>query len=65
MEAALPILLGLAVLGTLAVLVVGVVSFALNGEFYQRNSNKLMRLRVVGQGVAIALLGLIVWIGTR
>ncbi len=65
MESALPVLLGLAVVGTLGVLVVGVVSFALNGEFYQKNSNRLMRMRVIGQGLAIALLGLIVLIGTR
>ncbi len=63
MGSILPIFLGLAMLATLGVLVVGVVSFALNGPFYQKNSNKLMRLRVLGQGIAIAIMGLIVLLG--
>ena len=40
---------------TLVVLVVGVVSFGLSGDFYKRYSNNLMRARVLLQGIAVAL----------
>ena len=53
MDPFLAFLLGAAMLGTLLVLVIGVVSFAVHGEFYKKNSNKLMRLRVLLQGLAI------------
>ncbi len=62
MEAALPYLLGLAMLATLVVLVVGVVSFGVHGDFYLRHANNLMRLRVVMQGIAVAILALIVYL---
>lgn len=55
MESFLPILLGLAMFATLAVLVVGIISFAVNGQFYRKNSNKLMRWRVLLQGIALAV----------
>ena len=62
MEAALPYLLGFAMLATLVVLVVGVVSFGVHGDFYLRHANNLMRLRVVMQGIAVAVLALIVYL---
>jgi len=62
MEAVLPYLLGLAMLATLAVLVVGIVSFGVYGQFYIRWSNHLMRARVVLQGIAVAVFGLIVYL---
>ncbi len=62
MEAALPYLLGLAMLATLVVLVAGVVSFGVHGDFYLRHANNLMRLRVVMQGLAVAVLALIVYL---
>ncbi len=62
MEAALPYLLGLAMLATLVVLVVGVVSFGVSGDFYLRHANNLMRMRVVVQGIAVAILALIVYL---
>jgi len=55
-------LLGFAMLATLAVLAVGVISFGVHGDFYMRNANKLMRLRVIMQGVAVAILALIVYL---
>ena len=61
MEAALPYLLGLAMLATLVVLVVGVVSFGVSGDFYLRHANNLMRLRVFMQGIAVAVLALMVF----
>jgi hypothetical protein len=63
MDALLPLFLGLAMLATVGVLVLGIVGFAVNGKFYQRNSNKLMRMRVLFQGVAIAIVGLLALLG--
>ncbi|MBL4806550.1 MAG: twin transmembrane helix small protein [Rhodobacteraceae bacterium] len=47
------ILVILAALATVAVLVLGLVTFARGGEFHKRNSNKLMRWRIGLQGLAI------------
>lgn len=59
MGSILPFLLGLAMFATLVILVVGLVNFARNGPFYQKHSNNLMRARVIGQGVALAIFALI------
>ena len=50
-------------LATLVVLVVDVDSFGVSGDFYLRHANNLMRLRVVMQGLAVAVLALIVYLG--
>ena len=55
-------LFGVAVFTTLAVLVIGLISFAMNGPFYQKHANHLMRLRVLFQGLAVILLGASVWL---
>ena len=55
-------LLGATMLCTLAVLVIGVVSFAIHGEFYRRNSNKLMRLRVIFQGLALIFFAILLFV---
>lgn len=39
---------------TLVTLGIGVVGMGKGGEFNRRNSNRLMRLRVIFQGLAIA-----------
>ncbi len=62
MSAALPYVLGLAMFVTLLALVVGIVGFAFNGAFYNKHANTLMRIRVIGQGLAVATLGLIVFV---
>ena len=49
-------LLLLAMCATLAVLIVGLVGFFLGGEFNAKYGNKLMRVRVALQAVAVALL---------
>ena len=59
MDWVLSILLGFAMLATVAVLAVGVISFGVHGDFYMRNANKLMRLRVIFQGIAVAIFALI------
>jgi len=58
MEAAFPWLVILAVGATLAVLIVGVVSMLRQGGFNARHSNRMMRLRVIFQFVAIMLIAL-------
>ena len=52
----LKVLIGVALAATVVVLFVGLVSMARGGSFNARWSNKLMRLRVVLQGAAVALL---------
>lgn len=56
METVLKILLGLTLVAVFGVLVTGVVGFIAGGEFNRKYANKLMRLRVATQGVAVALL---------
>lgn len=55
-------LLVAAMLCTLAALVIGVVSFAVHGEFYVKNANRLMRLRVVLQGLALAFFAVLLFV---
>ena len=62
MDPFLVFLLGAALLGTLLVLVIGVVSFAVHGEFYKKNSNKLMRLRVLLQGLALLFFAILLFV---
>ena len=62
MDPFLAFLLGAAMLGTLLVLVIGVVSFAVHGEFYKKNSNKLMRLRVLLQGLALLFFAILLFV---
>lgn len=46
----------------LVILMIGIGGFARGGEFNKRNANKLMRLRIAAQAVAIALILLFVWL---
>ncbi len=58
------IFLGLALLATLAVVAVGIISMAVHGDFYMRNANKMMRLRVIFQGIAVAIIALLGFLAT-
>jgi hypothetical protein len=49
-----------AMLATLGVLLFGLFSMARGGDFNRRNSNRLMRARVILQGAAILLFLLLV-----
>jgi len=51
----------IAMLATLVVLGIGIFSLARGGYFRERWSNKLMRLRVLFQAIALLLLMLMVW----
>ncbi len=55
MEAFTIILMVIAMLITLVVLFAGLISFARGGEFNAKHGNKLMRWRVMAQGIAIGL----------
>ncbi|MEQ8228480.1 MAG: twin transmembrane helix small protein [Rhodospirillales bacterium] len=55
MEGFFTILLVIALALTLLVLFVGIGAFAVGGKFSQKYSNKLMRLRVLMQGLAVIL----------
>jgi ABC-type nickel/cobalt efflux system permease component RcnA len=57
MESVLTILIPIVVGLTLLILIVGVISMLRGGNFNARNSNRLMRLRVLSQLVAILLIG--------
>lgn len=50
---------GIACLFVLAVVMFGIVTFARGGEFNRKYANKIMRLRVAGQAVAVLLLLLV------
>ena len=56
MEDILVVLLGIALLAVVAVLFTGVAGLVIGGEFNRKYSNKLMRLRVATQAIAVALL---------
>ncbi len=53
------VLMVLAMIATLGVLIFGIVGMASGSDFHRRNSNKLMRARVVMQGVALAFFAIV------
>lgn len=55
-------LAALASFAVLVILMIGIGGFARGGEFNKRNANKLMRLRIAAQAVAIGLILLFVWL---
>ena len=56
------IVLVLFMAATLAVVVIGVIAMAVNGKLNKNHSNKLMRLRVLFQAIAIFVFVLVVWL---
>jgi hypothetical protein len=59
-SAILPFLLAFAMLATVGVLFAGIISFAFSKNGRAKNATRLMTARVVLQGVALALFGLMV-----
>ncbi len=55
----LTVLLVVAMLATLAVLVVGLAGFFRGGEFNRKYGNRLMRARVALQALALVLLAIL------
>ena len=58
--AVLPMLIILSLIAVFVVLAVGIVGMLRGGDFNRRYGNKLMRLRVATQGLAILLIILFV-----
>ena len=56
------IILVLFMIATLVVVAVGVIAMAVNGKLNKNHSNKLMRLRVLFQAVAILVFVLLIWL---
>ncbi len=50
------ILVALACLAVVGILMVGVGGFAKGGDFNRKNANKVMRLRIIAQFVAVVLI---------
>lgn len=65
MNAFLPFLMGFAMFATLIILVIGLIGFARNGPFYKKHANNLMRARVIGQGLALILFALIMFLAAK
>jgi len=53
-----PVLLIIAMVMTLGVLFAGMFSMARGGEFNRKHGNRLMRWRVIMQGIALVILAL-------
>ena len=52
----------IAVIAVVIVLIFGLGGFAGGGEFNKRNSNKLMRMRIVAQFIAVVLIVIYVYL---
>ena len=59
------VLVVIAMLITLGVLATGIIGMARGGEFNAKYGNKLMRARVICQGVALALFAIAVLVGNH
>ncbi len=55
-------LIPIALAATAVILAVGIYSLARGGAFARQHSNKLMRLRVAAQAIAVALMMLFLWL---
>jgi NADH:ubiquinone oxidoreductase subunit 6 (subunit J) len=56
------ILVLIAVLAVAGILLFGIGSFSRGGEYNRRNANRIMRLRIAAQFVAVCLILLYVWL---
>ena len=59
------IVVALACLLVVVVLLVGIGSFARGGAFNAKYANKIMRLRLLAQFVAVVLIVIFVWLSKR
>ena len=58
----LPLVLVICMLMALLVVLIGVIAMAKNGNFNKKYSNKLMRMRVLFQGVAVIVFAAIIYL---
>ena len=52
----------IACLAVVVILMTGIGGFAKGGDFNRKNANKIMRMRIVAQFIAVVLILLFVWI---
>ena len=50
------VIVAILVLAVLVILMFGIGTFARGGEFNRRNANKIMRLRIIAQALAILVI---------
>ena len=48
--------------GALGAVIIGVIAMAVNGKLNKNHSNKLMRLRVLFQAIAVFIFVVIIWL---
>jgi hypothetical protein len=58
----LPLVLVVCMLMALLVVLIGIIAMAKNGNFNKKYSNKLMRMRVLFQGVAVIVFAAIIYL---
>ena len=58
----LQIILVIFMAGALGAVLVGVIAMAVNGKLNKNHSNKLMRLRVLFQAIAVLVFVIIIWL---
>ena len=58
-------LLAVTLVAIVAVLLTGIVGMGRSGDFNAKYGNKLMRARVILQGVAIVLFLILIWVSSR
>ena len=56
------IIMILFMVGALGVVIIGVIAMAVNGKLNKKHSNKLMRLRVLFQAIAVVIFVIIIWL---
>tara|TARA_B100000700_G_scaffold283524_1_gene336004 strand:- start:1462 stop:1695 length:234 start_codon:yes stop_codon:yes gene_type:complete len=61
----LQIILVVFMVGALGAVVVGVIAMAVNGKLNKNHSNKLMRLRVLFQAIAVLVFVIIIWLSNN
>ena len=58
----LPIILVISMILALLMVIIGVIAMAKTGDFNKKHSNKLMRMRVLFQGVAVLVFAAIIYL---
>ena len=58
----LPFVLVVSMVLALLMVVIGVIALAKNGNFNKKHSNKLMRMRVLFQGIAVLVFAAIIYL---
>ena len=59
------VIAAIACLAVVVVLLVGVGTFARGGAFNRKHANRIMRLRLLAQFIAVVLIVLFVWISGK